>query len=121
MAKFTPDAVLDLPLDKIATATSYTLCSTQPTNRTEAVTTYALASTTAAPGDFTKANGASSGRQVTVAAKSGISIATSGSAQHVALCDGTALLHVTTIPAQTVTAGNTANVGAFVVTFNDPT
>jgi uncharacterized membrane protein len=121
MSKFTPTVVLDAALDKIATATIMTLCSAQPTTRTEAVTTFALASVTMASGDFTKAAGDTSGRKVTMAAKSGISVTASGTATHVALCDGTQVLHVTTVTSQAVTSGNTANIAAWKAEFADVT
>ena len=121
MAKFTHDDVLDAALDKIATATILTVCSTQPTTRTEAVTTYKLADVTVDSGDFTKANGDTSGRKVTVGAQSAVPVDTSGTALHIALCDGSILLHVTTCTSQALTAGNTVNVPAFDVEFADVT
>lgn len=121
MAKFTDDSVLDAALDKIATATILTVCSTQPTTRTEAVTTYKLADVTVDSGDFTKANGDTSGRKLTVGAQSAVPVDTTGSAQHIALCDGSTLLHVTTVTAQTVTSGNTVNVAAYDIEFADVT
>lgn len=121
MAKFTADSVLDAPLDKIATATILTVCSTQPTNRTEATATFKLADVAVDASDFTKANGDVSGRKVTVAAQNAVPVDSSGSAQHIALCDGTELLHVTTCTPQTLTAGNTVNTPAFDVEFADVT
>lgn len=121
MAKFTADAVLDAALDKIATATILTVCSAQPTTRTEAVTTYKLADVVVDSGDFTKADGDTSGRKVTVAAQSAVPVDSSGSATHVALCDGSTLLHVTTVTSQALTAGNTVNVAAYDVEFADVT
>lgn len=121
MAKFVSTAVLDAALDKIATATIMTVCSAQPTTRTEAVTTFELADVVVASGDFTKAAGDTSGRKVTVAAKSAVPVDSSGTATHVALCDASTLLYVTTLTSQAVTAGNTANIGAWKVEINNPT
>lgn len=121
MSKFVSTTVLDAALDKIATATIMTVCSAQPTTRTEAVTTYELADVVMASGDFTKANGDVSGRKVTVAAKSGVPVDNSGSATHIALCDASTLLYVTTITSQSVTAGNTANIGTWKVEIANPT
>lgn len=121
MAKFTADSVLDAALDKIATATIMTVCSTQPTTYAEATATYKLADVVVDAGDFSKANGDTSGRKLVVAAQSAVPVDTTGSAQHVALCDGTTLLHVTTVTAQTVTAGNTINVATYDVEFADVT
>lgn len=122
MAKFAPDAVLDKMADHISTGNIMTVCSTQPTNRTEAVTTYALADVAMAGGDFTKADGDTSGRKVTVAAKSGILIDTSGTAQHIAICDATNLLYVTTCTSQAIVANgsNTVSVPAWKIELADP-
>jgi hypothetical protein len=125
MAKAVPDAVLDKTLDEIATATRMVACSAQPTTYTEANATYALADVTMAGGDFTKANGDSSGRKVTMAAKSGVLIDTSGTANHVALvrvADST-LLYVTTCTSQALTANgsNTVTFPAWDIEIGDPT
>lgn len=124
MAKATPDAVLDKPLDEIATATRQIACSAQPTTFTEANSTYALADVTMSGGDFTKANGDTSGRKVTMGAKSGALIDTSGTANHIALvrvADST-LLYVTTCTSQALTANgsNTVNFPAWDIEFADP-
>lgn len=121
MAKFTADSVLDAALDKIATSTILTVCSTQPTTRTEAVTTYKLADVVVDAGDFSKANGDVSGRKLIVAAQSAVPVDSTGTALHVALCDGSDLLHVTTCTSQALTSGNTVNVPAFDVEFLDVT
>lgn len=121
MAKFTADSVLDAALDKIATATILTVCSTQPTTRTEAVTTFKLADVVVDGSDFTKANGDVSGRKVTVSAQSAVPIDTSGNAQHIALCDASTLLHVTTVTSQALVSGGTVDVGAYDIEFADIT
>lgn len=121
MSKWVSDTVLDAALDKIATATIQTVCTSQPATRTEAVTTYALADVVVASGDFTKADGTTNGRKVTVASKSGVNVDASGTATHVALCDGTNLLYVTTCTNQALTSGNTMTFGSWAVEFGDPT
>jgi hypothetical protein len=121
MAKAVSDAVLDAALDKIATATIQTACSAQPTTRTEAVTTYALADVTIDGTDFTNANGDTSGRKVTVAQQTGVTVDASGDASHVALCDGSDLLYVTTCTTQTLTSGNTMTFSSWKVEIGDPT
>jgi hypothetical protein len=113
VGKAASNAVLDGTLDVIATGTIMTICSAQPTTRAEAVTTYALADVTVSSGDFTKAAGDTSGRKVTVGAKSGVNVDSSGTATHIAICDGSNLLIVTTCTSQALTAGNTANIPAF--------
>jgi hypothetical protein len=113
MAKSVNSLVLDAALDAVAAGNILTVCSAQPTTRTEAVTTYALADVALAGGDFTKANGDVSGRKVTIAAKSDVAIDTSGDATHVAISDGTNLLLVTTCTTQTLTSGGTVSTPAF--------
>lgn len=120
MAKYLNPLVHDAALDLIATSTTMTVCSAQPTTRTEAVTTYALADVTTAGGDFTKAAGDVSGRKVTVAAKSDVPVDTSGTATHVALVDATDVLAVTTVTSQALTSGNTVSIGTWQVEYRDP-
>ncbi len=125
MAKAIPDAILDKTLDEIATATKQVLCSAQPTTYTEANATYALADIVIDGSDFTKANGDTSGRKVTVAAQTGVLIDTSGTGNHIALirtADST-LIYVTTCSSQVVTANgsNTVNFPAWDVEIADPT
>lgn len=125
MAKAIPDAILDKTLDEIATATRQILCSAQPTTYTEANSTYALADVTLSGGDFTKANGDTSGRKVTIAAKSSVLIDTSGTGNHIALVrvSDTTLIYVTTCTSQAVTANgsNTVNFPAWDIELADPT
>ena len=124
MAKAIPDAILDKTLDEIATATRMVLCNAQPTTYTEANATFALADVTMGGGDFTKANGDTSGRKVTVAAKSGVLIDTSGTGNHIALVrvSDTTLIYVTTCSSQAVTANgsNTVNFPAWDIELADP-
>ena len=124
MAKSAPDIVMDGALDVIASATKQVACSAQPTTYTEANATYALADIVIDGTDFTKANGDTSGRKVTVAAQSGVLIDTSGTATHVALvrtADST-LIYVTTCTSQALTANgaNTVNFPAWDVEVADP-
>jgi hypothetical protein len=107
MAKIVHDNVLDGAADIVDQADIQTICNAQPTTRTEAITTFKLADVAMTPNtDFTKANGDTSGRKVTVAAKSSVNVDTSGTATHVALCDATRLLYVTTCTSQALTSGN---------------
>jgi hypothetical protein len=116
MAKSVADVVLDAALDKIATSTILTVCNAEPTTRTEAITADVVVDS----GDFSKANGDTSGRKVTVAAQSAVPVDTTGTATHVALCDGSVLLYVTTCTSQGLTSGNTVNVPAFDIEIADP-
>lgn len=120
MAKFAQTSVLDALLDKVATGVTYTVCSTQPTTYAEATTTYTLASVTTTGADFTKAVGSPNGRQVTVASKSAVSVTASGTAAHLAICDGTTLLYVTTVTSQALTSGNTVTIPSWTITVPSP-
>lgn len=123
MAKFASDGVLDAPLDKIiAEADRMIVCSGQPATYAAAVGANALADVAVAGGDFTKANGDTSGRKVTIAAKAGVAVDTTGDADHVALVDdgASALLYVTTAPTQAVAGGGTVDIGSWAIEFRDP-
>ena len=123
MAKWANDLVMDAALDYIAGSTILTVCYLQPTTYTEATSTYKLADVVVDSGDFTKANGDTSGRKVTVAAQSGVAVDTTGTATHIALATttGSTLRYVTTCTNQSLTAGNTVNVPAFDIEIADPT
>lgn len=126
MAKSAHDDVMDGALNIIKNnVTRMVACSAQPTTYTEGNATYALADVTMASGDFTLANGDTSGRKATVAAKSGVLIDTSGTANHVALLDviNSKLLYVTTCTSQALTANgsNTVNFPAWDIEIGDPT
>ena len=108
MAKWQNDDMLDAALDYIIdNATIQTVCSQQPTTYDEAITTYMLADVAIDSGDFTKANGDVSGRKVTIAAQSDITIDNTGTGNHIAIADSAAggtLLIVTTCTAISLTA-----------------
>lgn len=120
MAKWANDSVLDALLDAVAAGTILTVCSAQPTTRTEAVTTYKLADVVIDSGDFSKANGDVSGRKVTVAAQDDVPVDSTGTATHIAICDGSNLLYVTTCTSQGLTSGNTVTIPAWDVEVADP-
>lgn len=122
MAKSVNDVVLDSALNYIKNnADLMTLCSAEPTTLAEAVTTYALADVAMVAGDYTLANGDVSGRKATVAAKSGVTVDTTGTGNHVALVDaGTALLYVTTCASQAVGSGGTVDFGSWKIEIADP-
>lgn len=121
MAKALPNLTLDALLDKAATATRLTVCSGEPANYA-GIAAVALAQGSLTSGDFTKADAAGGGRQVTIAAQADLDVDSTGSATHVAFDDGSALLAVTTISSpQTLTAGNTVTVSSIVLTVSDPT
>ena len=122
MAASCNDDMLDAALDEYALSDLMIACSAEPTTRTEAVTTYALADIAMTPGtDYTKANGDTSGRKSTAAAKSTVTVDTSGTATHVAKVDATRLMYVTTCTSQALTSGNTVSFPAHDVEIADPT
>lgn len=126
MAKAVPDAVLDTALDDIALSTILHICSGQPANYA-GIAAVSLGSVVLTAGDgngdFTIANGDTSGRKLTVAAQTTVSITASDTATHLALAStgDTTLRYVTTITSQAVTSGNTANIGAWDIEIADPT
>lgn len=119
MSKWTNDIVLDSLLDKVATGTILTVCSAQPTTRTEAVTTYKLADVVIDSTDFAKYDG-TSGRKVTIAQQENVDVDATGTANHVAVCDSTNLLYVTTCTPQVLTLGNKVTTPAWTVQVSDP-
>ena len=119
MAKLMTDAMIDGGLDKIGTCTRITVLSAEPTSITDITTTYPLASTALTGGDFTKANGDTSGRKTTVAQKASVSITATGTATHVAIDDGTDYV-VTTCTSQALTSGGTVTIPAWKVEIADP-
>jgi hypothetical protein len=122
MAKSVHDTVLDGAFQVLDAGNIMTACNAEPTTRTQAVTTFALADVALTPvTDFTLANGDTSGRKCTIAAKSAVPVDTTGTATHVAICDGTNLLYVTTCTSQALTSGNTVNFPAWDIEIADPT
>lgn len=112
MAQSISDALLDaLADDLIANCDKMILCSQEPTNLTEAETTYALADVAMAGGDFTKAAGDVAGRKVTIAEKLDVDVDANGDGTHVALVQsGVSLMFVnTTTTTKTVSAGGKVN------------
>ena len=123
MAKSVHDDVLDGALNIIKNnCTRQVLCSAQPTTYTEGNATYALADVTMASGDFTAANGDTSGRKLTVAAKTGVTVDTSGTGTHIALLDvaNSKLLYVTTTTSTAVAAAGTVDMGSWKIEIADP-
>lgn len=123
MGKSVHNDVLDGALNIIKNnCTRMVLCSQEPTTFTEADVTYKLADVTMASGDFTAGDGDTSGRKLTVAAKSAVPVDASGTSNHVALLDVTnsKLLYVTTHTGQALVSGNTVDIGAWDIEIADP-
>lgn len=120
MAKFASEQVLDALLDEVATATRLTVCDGQPTNFAD-ISNVALAEETLTSGDFSKSAGDVSGRKITIATQEDLAIDTSGTADHIALDDGTTLLYVTTVSSpQSLSQGGTVTVASWDVEVQDP-
>lgn len=115
MAKAISTAAMDAGLDYLAGANKMVVCSSQPTTYTEANATFALADVAVAGGDFTKAAGDTSGRKVTVGAKSAVPVDANGTAQHIALINtgDSTLRGVTTCTSQAINTGGTVDIPAF--------
>ena len=123
MAKQAPDATIDSMFDYIDQCNIMHVCSAEPANYA-GIAAVSLASVALTPDtDFTKANGDTSGRKVTVAAKSGVSVTTSGTATHIAIARSTdsTMRYVTTCTSQALTSGNTVNIPAWKIEVQDPT
>jgi hypothetical protein len=120
MAKWQNDEMLDAALNYIKNnAGTLTVCNAQPTTNDEAITTFKLADIPVDASDFTVGNGDTNGRKVAVAAQSGVTIDTSGTANHIALAGAGTLLYVTTCTPQVLTAGGTVDVPTFDIEIAD--
>ncbi len=119
MGKYVNPAVLDGALNIIKSATKMVALNGQPADFA-AANAGKLAEVTLATGDFTLAAGDVSGRKITVAAKSGLTVAVPGTADHIALLDGSSLLYVTTCPSQALPSGGTVSIGTWAVEINAP-
>lgn len=120
MGKKASDGYIDGGLDAIAGSTTITVCTAEPTSVAECDSLSLIPGHTLTAGDFTKANGDTSGRKVTVAAQNNLSIDASGTATHVAITDGVDY-YVTTVSSQALTSGGTVSIGAWDIEFADPT
>jgi len=122
MAKLLHDDVIDAALDKIATCTHLTFCSTQPANYA-GISAVALAAATLTAGngngDYVVADD-TSGRKVTVGAQTGMTPSADGTVTYAVLDDGTTLLAATTVTSQAVTTSQTWNSPAFKIGIADP-
>lgn len=116
------DELFDQGLDYADTnGTRLDICSQEPTNYTEATSTYSLGNATVNCG--VTEDGAVDGRKVTVPAVTGTdgSVTASGTATHWALTDGSAVLIATGALAssQAVTSGNNWTSSAFGIAHRD--
>ena len=123
MGKLVHDSVLDGAFDVLDQANLMLACTAEPTTRANALSLALADVAMTVNTDYTKANGDINGRKVTMAAKPSVLIDTSGTATHIALCDATNVLYVTTCTAQALTANgsNTVNFPAWDIEIADPT
>lgn len=121
MGKWAPDAGIDAALDYYKDADLMIVCSAQPTDYNDAVNVKDLASISMVAGDFTKADH-TTGRKVTVAAKSGATINHGGTPTHIALCKSgdSTLRYVTVCSGPTLVQGGQVNVPSWKMTLGDP-
>ncbi len=122
MGKAAPDTTLDVLPTKIATATRMSVCSAQPANFA-GIAAVLLAEVVMVAGDgndYAIANGDISGRKVTTVQKAGVTVDNTGTANHIVLDDGSALIWVTTSVAQALTALDTITIPAWKVETRDP-
>lgn len=122
------DTALDAAYDVVDQADTVRVLTTYALDDTHAtVVTNTLASTamTVDTGDYTKADGGAGAgsRKITMAAKSGVSVGTSGTATQVALTrtSDTSVRLVTTCTSQALTSGNTVNIPSWTHEFSVPT
>lgn len=120
MGKKATDGILDGLLDKIAGCTALNICSAEPTSIAECDSLSLIPAHTLSAPDFTKANGDTSGRKVTLAQQADLSIDVTGTGTHVALNDGTDY-YVFTCTSQALTSGGTVTVPAIDAEVADPT
>ncbi len=118
--EFVADAVLDAALDEIINnAVRLAVCSSAPAAYAN-IAAATLASFTIDSSDFTKANGDTSGRKVTVSAQSGATASGTGNATHLVLHDNSSVMYaINACTSQSVTTGNTVNTAAYDIEFRD--
>ncbi len=119
MGKVVSNGFLDGGIDAISTATVINVCTAEPTSVAECDSLSLIPPHTLTGADFTKANGDTSGRKVTVAQQADLSIDASGLATHVAINQGTDF-YVTTCTSQSLTSGGTVTIPAWDIEFADP-
>ena len=125
MGKATPDIVFDVLLDYVAdNVVRVHVCTTEPANYAAiAALELAIVTVTAGDGngDFVIANGDASGRKLTITQQADIAIDTTGTAAHIVLSDGAAVLYyVTTCTSQALVDTGTVTIPAFDIEIADP-
>ena len=121
MTNFVRDAAMDAAFDNVAdAATTLHVCSGNPLDRAT-VLSNSLGSVSIDNTAFTKGDGDTSGRKVTIAQQSIASASASGTAHVVAVVDGSDLLLAADLTQdQAVTSGNPITVSAWDWEIRDP-
>lgn len=122
------DDVLDKGPNEIKTnATTVTICAGAPTTLSDATTNLGtgtgkkLADVTVDSGDWTIADDPTSGRRITFTQQTGVPVDVAGTADHLAVVDGSRLLLVIPLSASVVvTGGNTMTINSFTYRIPDP-
>jgi len=109
------DAALDGTLDIIATCTRVSICSAEPANFA-GIAAVSLGNYTLTAGDgggdWTIANGDTSGRKITLGAQSGNNGTATGAANFLAFDDGTTMHWTIAADGDTVNSGSPVNISA---------
>jgi hypothetical protein len=121
LGKTCPDAILDLTLDGIALSTEMLVCTGSPldfaTARSSALVRFALTSGCLVKNDDT------SGRKLTVSAKTSGSITGNGLVETVVLSSSadSTFRYSTSCSSQTLNSGGTLDTSSFKINLQDPT
>ena len=123
MAKYLDHtAVMDVALTAIKSgAIRMIFCSSAPANYA-GVAAVTLVTQTIASADMTLGAGSPSGRELTVAAKTGMTPSSNGTVTYVVLTDNSSIMYAgTTVTSQAVTTAQTWNSPSFnIAVINDP-
>lgn len=106
-----PTAVIDLPLDDIATCTAVHYCSAEPANHA-GIAAVTLGNKTLTGASFAKAAGDVSGRKLTLNAQTAITPTDNGTVTFAAFTDGTTLKKTVPMTARAVATGQSWEHGA---------
>jgi hypothetical protein len=122
MAKYINDDVMTAALQALDDATILFICSAAPSSYSDASATVDLVTHVLTPGDgngdFTIADGSTSGKKLTLGAQSGLTVDHSGTSNYWAIgisASSKLLAYGDITSPQALTAGNTVNLAAFIV------
>lgn len=122
--KYAPDAMIDMSLQWVAgSSTHYCICSGTPATFAAAFTTNILAGLPIASGCVTGPADDTSGRKITILARTGASITSSATASSIALVNkaSSTLLYVTSCTEQALVDGGTVDTSEWKINIQDPT